>query len=527
MGIDVLSWFDLDEESGLLTLTENAVVNYELLPKIRLKVTVTDSGTGNLQASSFFYVLVNDMNEPPQFAPLTTPPSMINILAKKDLSFSVNEYVPIGTVVVPGSTLSTFVHDYDAADTFTFTQVFGSGGDAAKSVEDLSDALTWSGADTKLSSVPYWLSEEGDLHGWFGSDVASVRASVIVPRAARNVRISLRYWSIGSWDASDNEEAKLVVNGVTLWSKKRSSSLSCDGWYDLVGLSLMAGCFHDVEIEVPVGMSTAWQCVPGFLVPLRTNEVGDVECFSKSNKHCMWGACNDALLVEASQHEVTSLSCGAEHKVKWGGTGYGISSHWCAAGRKFMGKGSSTMTVDVEGSIKDLTGSAKWGFSRFSVVSGGANIGTEQPSFKVTSAGDIVTTRPIVFNDASVRTLVVQAMDSAGLTARAVATISILDVNQPPIFAANTYVLTVSENSVSDVAAVPITAGEVMQAFDDDHQQALTYSVNAVETPIAALMFSVSTLTVNNEQVAAVAVRSNVDLDYETKKQLHAESHRD
>ena len=515
-GINVFSWFDIDEQSGQITLTEEALVNFEMQPKLRLRIRATDSGLGHLYAYIDVFVMVQDVPEPPQFAPLTTPKSIIKTLTNDYLSFSIDEYVPIGTVVVDSTTLLSKVYDVDVGDTFTFTQVYGTDGEA-ESITELSDTLVWNDDDKQLNVIPFWLSEEGVIHGWFDNTIKSVESNVAVPHASKRVRISLRYWSIGTWDALDNEEGKVSVDETTYWSKRRSSSVSCDGWNDLPSyssLGLVAACFQDVEIEVDVSPSTPWQCLNNINVPVRMNEEGDVECYSKSNRHCMWGACNDALLIDANTHVSTSLSCGAEHKEKWRITGY-AGTHWCNRGRNILSKSTSNLNIKVHGEIQETSGASKWGFSRFSVVSGGRDIGSEQPVFKVTRAGDIVTSRPIVYNDASFRTLSVEVVDSAGLTARATATVSINDINQAPLFSQSLYIVSVPENSIGGIR--PSQLDDVLiQATDDDQDQTLTYSVDAEMTPVAADLFSVSTLVVNGESIAVILVKDNVDLDYET-----------
>ena len=520
-GIDVISWFEIDEGTGLITLTRDALLDHESQPKIMIKVRATDSGLGNLYSVSTMFILVNDMPEAPQFAPLHTPVSIVNRLAQEYLSFSVNEYVPIGTVVVPGATLNSFVYDYDNGDSFTFSQVFGSQGEA-ESVTELTDLLRWND-DTQLATTPFWLAEEGVLRGWFGSSIDTIESDLSVPYSSERVRISLRYWSMGTWDSSDNEEASVSVNGIVLWSKRRTNPFECDGWNDLGGLSLTAaGCFQDVEVEVDVSKETKWQCVDSINVPVRMNKYGDLECYSQSNKHCMWGACSDAANVNAATHQETSLSCGAEHKEKWGKSGYQHKDHWCNKGRKFLSTQSTTsLKVSVSGTIKDTSGSARWGVSRINIVSGGRDIGNEQPVFKVTSTGAIITTRPLVYNDASSHAMSIEVEDSAGLTARAIATILVNDINQAPVWTSNLYVLSVPENSIGGIAPVPVSGGGggggVIQARDADQHQALTYSADVDMTPLEASLFSVTTMNVNGESIATILVRDNVDLDYERR----------
>ena len=512
-GFVVLTWFHLDQTSGKLTLTEEAKVDFELLPKFRLTVKVTDNGLGNLHSSLDFFILVNDMPESPQFAPLSTPLSMVDTLASDYLTFSINEYVAIDTIVVNSEIMNSFVHDHDVGDTFTFTQVFGT---ESESVLELTNSVTWSKSTAVLNSIPFWLAEEGTVYGWFSSTVANVDADVLVPHGATVVRISLRYWSIGDWDSIDNEEANVLVNGESYWTKRRSNA--CDGWNEMNirdDSNNAPHCFYDVEVDVPVRVDSPWQCVAGFPVPMRINEFNDVECYSKGNKHCEWEkSCTAAALLEAATHEKTSLSCGEEHKAKWGKVGYNNIYHWCYKGKKAL-KQSAQVQVSVQGQINDVSGTVKWGFSRFSIVSGGKNIGSAQPLFKISPNGIITTARPLRYNDAASRTFSIQAMDSAGLKAEQIVTVAINDINQAPVFLSSQYVFSVLENSIGGIAA---ESESIIQAYDDDENQALTYSVDVSETSAAAaLMFDVQTTTVDGENAAIIVVKPNVDLDYETQ----------
>ena len=510
-GVVVSSWFNMDETSGQLILTEAAVVDFETMPKFKLTVKATDNGIGNLHSIKSFFVLVTDMPEPPQFAPLTTPKPMIDVLSADYLTFSIDEHVPIGTVVVSSSVLAHFVYDYDFGDTFVFSQVFGSDGDS-NSVYDLSESIIWSD-DTVLSAVPYWLTNEGTIHGWFDSNVAQVNTTVLVPGGATNVRVSVRYHSIGMWEPSDT--GQIFVDDTSYWTKRRSSAITCNGWNEFQELGSSAGCFQDVEFNVPISTESPWQCVSGVNVPVRINEYGDVECFSTNNKHCMWGSCDAALRVEAATYGSTSLSCGSEHQLKWGKTGYAKKSHWCSKAREQLKQGAA-LQVSVHSTINaQSTSTAKWGFSRFAIVSGGKNIGTKQPVFKITRSGNIVTTKEISFNDAPTHSLSIQTIDSAGLTAQAVVTVVINDINQPPQFSSSLYVFYIPENSIGGIAAE--SDSDIIQAFDDDLNQVLVYSVDASETPTAASMFEVSSRTIDGDSVAVIVAKNNVDLDHEAQ----------
>ena len=79
---------------------------------------------------------------------------------------------------------------------------------------------------------------------------------------------------------------------------------------------------------------------------MRLNSSGDVECASKDNKNCMWsGNCQNKLKI-ANENKNTSLSCGDEHKQKWGSRGYESSNHWCSKARNFFNEKKIKVTVE-------------------------------------------------------------------------------------------------------------------------------------------------------------------------------------
>jgi len=82
-----------------------------------------------------------------------------------------------------------------------------------------------------------------------------------------------------------------------------------------------------------------WKCLPGISTPVRLDvNTGNVSCMSSQGKHCWWGKCRGSKVPHHS-HSIgrTSLICGAHHKKKWGGTGYGHKHHWCNKAKKGLG----------------------------------------------------------------------------------------------------------------------------------------------------------------------------------------------
>ena len=80
-------------------------------------------------------------------------------------------------------------------------------------------------------------------------------------------------------------------------------------------------------------LPTEWTCLDDIGVPLRLNENNDVECMSKNDKDCLWTAaneCQNTLTTNNGSTDLKPLSCGDEHKEKWGSTGYDNPQHWCA-----------------------------------------------------------------------------------------------------------------------------------------------------------------------------------------------------
>jgi hypothetical protein len=93
---------------------------------------------------------------------------------------------------------------------------------------------------------------------------------------------------------------------------------------------------HVVGCKGKNSMISNWRCLNGITVPLRKNEIGDVECMSQNNKDCLWKG-NDAecnTLLANPPANLKPLVCGDMHKLHWGGPGYENPAHWCAKGKQ-------------------------------------------------------------------------------------------------------------------------------------------------------------------------------------------------
>ncbi|DAZ97654.1 TPA: hypothetical protein N0F65_003972 [Lagenidium giganteum] len=84
-----------------------------------------------------------------------------------------------------------------------------------------------------------------------------------------------------------------------------------------------------------------WQCIPGVLVPLRVNHVGDVECMADNRRDCFWqGSLSDCQrLADNPPFALIPLVCGSAHNTEYGSTGYDTAGHWCRTGSSFYGLG--------------------------------------------------------------------------------------------------------------------------------------------------------------------------------------------
>ncbi len=84
-----------------------------------------------------------------------------------------------------------------------------------------------------------------------------------------------------------------------------------------------------------------WYCYPitGWKVPIRLNEFGDSECLSTDGINSDWGQSDNETchkLLQEHLPKFKSLSCGVQHLMLWGITGYETPTHWCATSLKTM-----------------------------------------------------------------------------------------------------------------------------------------------------------------------------------------------
>ena len=75
---------------------------------------------------------------------------------------------------------------------------------------------------------------------------------------------------------------------------------------------------------------TGWRAVNfpppnGGVVVYRITASGDPACASYDGQNCLWGQG----LKQVQLNRVRPLVCGANHKAKWGVTGYEDRRHWC------------------------------------------------------------------------------------------------------------------------------------------------------------------------------------------------------
>jgi hypothetical protein len=56
---------------------------------------------------------------------------------------------------------------------------------------------------------------------------------------------------------------------------------------------------------------------------------GNPECASYDGRNCLWGQAMNTIRFG----DVRPLVCGADHRTKWGVTGYNDPRHWCSLAR--------------------------------------------------------------------------------------------------------------------------------------------------------------------------------------------------
>ena len=92
-----------------------------------------------------------------------------------------------------------------------------------------------------------------------------------------------------------------------------------------------------------------WKCVSDIGVPI-TRIGAEVACLATDGKQCLWGTCKRGRIVKRIPRNVNPLKCGADHKAKYGSTGYDNPSHWCAKGNKILSRNRRIITQTVSSS---------------------------------------------------------------------------------------------------------------------------------------------------------------------------------
>jgi CPW-WPC domain-containing protein len=75
-----------------------------------------------------------------------------------------------------------------------------------------------------------------------------------------------------------------------------------------------------------------WQIIPGLGCPMRVDpESGNVQCLSYNGRDCEWNyvSQNGQDLSKIDTSRVNPLSCGDDHRRKYGSDGYSSGNHWC------------------------------------------------------------------------------------------------------------------------------------------------------------------------------------------------------
>lgn len=113
-----------------------------------------------------------------------------------------------------------------------------------------------------------------------------------------------------------------------------------------------------VPLEAPPPAS--WRCLAGISTPVRAWE-GEVQCAARDGRSCLWGRCPATPTDSIAVPEATNnLSCGADHKAKYGSTGYDNPQHWCAKAAPILGVGVAqsplrSPSIALQTSIPDST----------------------------------------------------------------------------------------------------------------------------------------------------------------------------
>jgi hypothetical protein len=89
-----------------------------------------------------------------------------------------------------------------------------------------------------------------------------------------------------------------------------------------------------ITASMPAGAQSGWQ-YRNFPAPnagwlaFRIVAGGNPECASYNGRDCLWGEAPNQIHFD----RVLPLVCGADHRDKWGVTGYEDPKHWCNLAR--------------------------------------------------------------------------------------------------------------------------------------------------------------------------------------------------
>jgi hypothetical protein len=135
-------------------------------------------------------------------------------------------------------------------------------------------------------------------------------------------------------------------NNSILWSTKTSCmdgakvGLHDDGYiaiYRADGIPIWSSAqlnpYNEINL-LPSCKKNKWQIIPGLGAPMRIDsESGEVQCLSYDGRNCTWGNTD---LSQIRINDVRPLSCGEDHRRKWGGTGYDNPAHWCSTVKRAL-----------------------------------------------------------------------------------------------------------------------------------------------------------------------------------------------
>lgn len=115
--------------------------------------------------------------------------------------------------------------------------------------------------------------------------------------------------------------------------------------------------------------SWEWQCLPGQNIPLRMNDMGEIESMSADGSNPTVAKSHEDCKITAELPPKADLIkpvvCGAPFKQKWGYTGYDKEGHWCHTARATLSDWQCRQTQDARfGFFRKNSKGDVQGFSR-------------------------------------------------------------------------------------------------------------------------------------------------------------------